>query len=124
MQGRFVFVFVAALLLSLTGFAQGLPENGGNGFQPSVTVANAAGDAGLEVPRWEIGGGFTTLVVPNDTRAGFGFRGVRNLNRSFSVEGEFNWSLGNTLFRVEGGHMLEGLFGVKAGLREIGRAHV
>jgi len=118
MNIRFVVIPVMALLLSLTAFAQEGPGSAGNGStQTSAAMANTAGEASLEVPHWEIGGGFTTLVVPNDTRAGFGFRGVRNLGRSLSLEGEFNWSLGNTLFRVEGGHMLEGLFGVKAGHR-------
>src|SRR5262245_29994837 len=118
MKIRFVVIPVMALLLSLTAFAQEGPGSTGNsGIQPSAAISNTAGEASLEVPRWEIGGGFTTLVISNDTRAGFGFRGVGNLSRSLALEGEFNWSLGNSLFRVEGGHMLEGLFGVKAGHR-------
>src|SRR5262245_35352090 len=118
MKVRFVVIPVMALLLSLTAFAQeGPATTPDRGRHLSAAMANTAGEANLEVPRWEIGGGFTTLVVPNDTRAGFGFRGGRNLGRALSLEGEFNWSLGNTLCRVEGGHMLEGLFGVKAGHR-------
>lgn len=116
MKGKFIFVSVAALLLKFTAFAQENPVNTPDrGRQPTAAVAN--GDSGLVVPRFEVGGGFTTLVISNDTRAGFGFRGVRNLNPSLSLEGEFNWSLENPLFRAEGGHMLEGLFGVKAGRR-------
>ena len=118
MKVRFVVIPIVVLLLSLTALAQEEPKNTVTGDnQPAATAANAAGDPYTEVPRYEIGGGFTTLVISNDTRAGFGFRGVRNLSRALSLEGEFNWSLGNSLFRVEGGHMLEGLFGGKAGLR-------
>lgn len=116
MKGRFAVVSIAALFLSFTAFAQEGPvKTPDEGTQPQAAVAN--GDGALVVPRYELGGGFTTLVISNDTRAGFGFRGVRNLGPSLALEGEFNWSLGNPLFRVEGGHMLEGLFGVKAGRR-------
>lgn len=116
MKGKFIFVSVAALLLRVTAFAQENPvKTLDRELQPSAAVAD--GPRGPVVPRFEIGGGFTTLVISNDTRAGFGFRGVRNLNSSLSLEGEFNWSLENPLFREEGGHMLEGLFGVKAGRR-------
>jgi hypothetical protein len=118
MKGSFILIPIMGLLLGLTALAQESPDSTGNGgTQTSATIANAADGPYTDLPRYEIGGGFTTLVIANDTRAGFGFRGVRNFSRALSLEGEFNWSLGNTLFRVEGGHMLEGLFGVKAGHR-------
>jgi hypothetical protein len=81
-------------------------------------AASPAQDKRDEVPRFELGVAFSGIHLPENNNFGVGGRAVLNLNKFFSLEGEGNFFLNNATpaFR-SGGHAVEGLFGVKAGVR-------
>ena len=71
-----------------------------------------------EVPRYELGTAFNLMrPVPNNNY-GIGGRGVYNASSYLSFEAEINGFLANSPSTgLNGGHIIEGLVGAKAGLR-------
>jgi hypothetical protein len=81
-------------------------------------AASPAPDKGDEVPRFELGAAFSGTHLPANNNFGLGGRAVLNLNKFFSLEGEGNFFLNNaTPSFHSGGRAVEGIFGVKAGIR-------
>jgi len=81
-----------------------------------VCVVAAMSAYAQDVSRFEIGGTFNTLRNDNAGLVGPGFRGVFNLGRFVSLEGEFNW-FPITPSGSRSGTTIEGLFGAKVGYR-------
>lgn len=70
--------------------------------------------AAQDVPRFEIGGGFTALhTSPRNTNLAPSIDGAFNFGRFFSIDGTFNWFPHNA-FNT---NFIQGQFGGKAGYR-------
>jgi hypothetical protein len=71
-----------------------------------------------EVPRYELGTAFNLIRTGSNNNYGLGGRGVYNPTSYLSFEAEINGFLANsTPSTVDGGRIVEGLLGAKAGLR-------
>lgn len=79
-----------------------------------LCVVAATGAYAQDVSRFEVGGLFNTLRNDGAGLVGPGFRGVFNLGRFVSLEGELNW-FPVTPSGSRSGTAIEGLFGAKIG---------
>jgi hypothetical protein len=79
-------------------------------------------DAQTAPPKFEAGAQFTTIHLTDvkENTFGFGIRFVYNPVRYLSLESEVNYTVTRPPFATSltGGHVLEGFFGPKAGLRK------
>ena len=79
---------------------------------------NATGESAGETPRFELGVAFSGIHLSENSNFGAGARAVFNLNSSFALEGEGDFSLNNPAPGIRsGGRAIEGLFGPKIGYR-------